>query len=217
MSQSNEVTPEEMPFSAQEWARTPKAVREFVLSLVAHVQALEDQIASLREQVNRNSRNSSRPPSSDGPEVIRKPRPRAKSGRKRGAQKGHRGTTRKLVPVEQVKEVHDVKPDVCRHCGQELMGEDPEPFRHQVTDIPPVIAEVAEYRLHTLACPECGIETRAELPAGVPQGAFGPRLQSMVSLLRSCPKITSEFCGKMFLPISTQEEQSNATKTRSSV
>ena len=187
MTQSNEVTqettPEEMPFSAEEWAQTPKAVQEFVLSLIAHVQALEVEIATLRERVSRNSRNSSQPPSGDGPEVPRKPRQRAKSGRKRGGQKGHQGAKRKLVPVEQVKEVHDVKPDVCSDCGQELAGEDPEPHRHQVTEIPPVVAEVIEYRLHTLTCPECGVETRAQLPAGVPQGAFGPRLQAMVSLL----------------------------------
>ena len=172
-----------MPFSGEEWARTPKAVQAFVLSLIAHVQALEIEIATLRERLNRNSRNSSRPPSSDGPDVSRKPRQRAKSGRKRGAQPGHEGTTRKLVSVERVKEVHDVKPDVCRHCGHELVGEDPEPYRHQVTEIPPVVAEVTEYRLHTLTCSECGAATRAKLPAGVPQSAFGPRLQAMVSLL----------------------------------
>jgi transposase len=34
-----------------------------------------------------------------------------------------------------------------------------------------------------LSCPACGTETCAELPPGVPQGAFGPRLQAMVSLL----------------------------------
>jgi transposase len=178
-----DTIPQQMPFSAEEWAQTPKAVQEFVLSLIAHVQALEAEIAVLHERVNRNSRNSSRPPSGDGPEVPRKRRRRAKSGRKRGAQEGHQGTTRKPVPVEQVKEVHDVKPDVCRGCGHELAGEDPEPYRHQVTEIPPVVAEVTEYHLHTLICPECGTETRAELPAGVPQGAFGPRLQAMVSLL----------------------------------
>jgi len=172
-----------MPFSAEEWAQTPEAVQEFVLSLLPHLQALETEIAALREQVNRNSRNSSQPPSGDGAEVPRKLRRRAKSGRKRGAQPGHKGTTRKLVPVEQAKELHDVKPQVCRRCGQELAGEDPEPYRHQVTDIPPVVAEVTEYRLHTLACLECGAETRAWLPTGVPQGAFGPRLQAMVSLL----------------------------------
>lgn len=190
MTQSNEVaqetTPEQMPFSAEEWAQTPRAVQEFVLSLMAHVQALEAEMVTLREQANRNSRNSSRPPSSDGPEVPRKPRQRAKSGRKRGGQKGHQGAKRKLVPVEQVKEVRDVKPDVCGDCGHELTGEDADPYRHQVTEIPPVVAEVTEYRLHTLTCPECGAETWAELPAGVPQGAFGPRLQAMVSLLSGC-------------------------------
>jgi len=187
MIQLNEVTPETtpepMPFSAEEWAQTPKAVQEFVLSLIVQVQALEAEITTLRERVNRNSRNSSRPPSSDGPEAPRKPRQRAKSGRKQGAQKGHQGVKRELVPVEQVKEVHDVKPDVCGDCGHELVGEDPEPHRHQVTEIPPVVAEVIEYRLHSLICPECGAETRAKLPVGVPQGAFGPRLQAMVSLL----------------------------------
>jgi len=187
MIQSKEVTPEttpeQMPFSAEEWAQTPKAVQEFVLSLVVHVQALEAEITTLRERVNRNSRNSSRPPSSDGAKVLRKPRQRAKSGRKRGAQKGHQGVKRELVPVEQVKEVHDVKPEVCGDCGHELMGKDPEPHRHQVTEIPPVVAEVIEYRLHSLICPECGAETSAQLPIGVPRGAFGPRLQAMVSLL----------------------------------
>ena len=187
MTQSSRVTqeaiPEQMSISAEEWAQTPKAVQEFILSLIAHVQRLEAEIATLRERVNRNSGNSSQPPSSDGPEVPRKSRKRTGSGRKRGGQKGHKGTTRKLVPVEQAKEMHDIKPDVCRRCGHELAGEDAKPHRHQVTEIPPVVAEVTEYRLHTLTCLECGIETRVELPAGVPQGAFGPRLQAMVSLL----------------------------------
>ena len=183
MSQPNEAMPEQMLFSAEEWQQTPKAVQEFVLSLVVRVQELETEVAVLRERVNRNSGNSSQPPSSDGPEAPRKPRRRAKSGRKRGGQPGHKGTRRKLVPVEQVKESHDLKPEACRRCGQALEGEDFEPYRHQVTKIPPVVAEVTEYRLHTLTCPGCGDKTRAELPAGVPQGAFGPRLQAMVSLL----------------------------------
>ena len=187
MAEANEAAQEteleQMPFSAEEWVQTPQAVQEFVLFLVARVQALEAEVAGLREQVNRNSGNSSQPPSSDGPQVPPKPRRQAKSGRKRGGQKGHPGAKRKLVPIDQVKEAHDVKPDTCRHCGHELEGTDPEPYRHQVMEIPPVVAEVAEYRIHTLTCSRCGINTRAELPDGVPQGAFGPRLQAMVSLL----------------------------------
>ncbi len=146
MSQSNEATPEPMPFSAEEWEQTPKVVQEFVLSLVVRVQELESEVVVLRERVNRNSSNSSQPPSSDGPEAPRKPRRRGKSGRKRGGQPGHKGARRKLVPVEQVKESHDVKPEACRHCGQALEGADREPYRHQVTEIPPVVAEVTEYR-----------------------------------------------------------------------
>lgn len=187
MTRSGETTQgtvlEQMPFSAEEWAQTPAAVQEIVLSLVDRVQVLEAEVAALREQLNRNSRNSSQPPSGDGPEVSPKSRRRAKSGRKRGGQPGHKGTRRKLVPIEQVKESHDVRPPVCHRCEQALEGEDREPQRHQVTEIPPVVAEVTEYRLHTLTCPKCHTETRAELPAGVPQGAFGPRLQAMVALL----------------------------------
>ena len=133
MNQSGKATTtlEQLPFSAEEWEQTPPAVQEFVLALIAHVQALEAEIAALRERLNRNSCNSSRPPSSDGPDVPRKSSRRAKSGRKRGAQPGHKGTTRKLVPIEQVKESHDVKADVCCRCGHALVGEDPEPYRHQ--------------------------------------------------------------------------------------
>jgi len=174
---------EQMPFSEAEWAQTPPAVQEFVLELIARVQRLETELSNLRERVNRNSRNSSKPPSSDGPDVPPKPGNQSQSKRKRGAQPGHRGTTRKLVPIEQVKESHDVKPEICRQCGHTLEGQDPEPYRHQVTEIPPVVAEVIEYRLHSLSCPACGVDTCAEAPAGVPQGAFGPRLQAMVSLL----------------------------------
>ena len=172
-----------MPFSAEEWHQTPPAVQEFVLSLHARVEALEAEVVELREQLNRNSSNSSQPPSSDGPDLASKPTGPSKRNRQRGGQPGHKGTTRKLVPLEQVKKSYDLKADQCRQCGQQLIGTDPEPYRHQVTDIPPVVAEVTEYRLHTLTCPDCGTGTRAELPTGVPSSAFGPRLQAMVSLL----------------------------------
>jgi transposase len=182
LSETIQAPQQQMPFSDEEWAQTPKAVQEFVLTLLARIQTLEAELADLREQVNRNSRNSSQPPSSDGPQGTPEPQKQTKSGRKRGGQKGHKGTTRKLVSVEQVKAVRDVKPEACRHCGHQLVGEDPKPYRHQVTEIPPVVAEVTEHRLHTLTCSECGTQTRAKLPAGVPRGAFGPRLQAMVSL-----------------------------------
>jgi len=174
---------EQMPFSAEEWDQTPAAVQKFVLSLLARIEELEAEVTELRERLNRNSRNSSQPPSSDGPETRPKSTDRSKESRSQGGQPGHQGRTRKLVPPEQVKRSYDLKAEHCRQCGHQLEGTDPKPYRHQVTDIPPVVAEVTEYRLHTLTCSACGSQTRAELPAGVPDSTFGPRLQGMVSLL----------------------------------
>ena len=62
-------------------------------------------------------------------------------------------------------------------------GDDPEPIRHQVAEVPPVQPVVDEYRLHRLTCPRCRTSTCATLPPGVPTGAFGPRLRAILSVL----------------------------------
>jgi transposase len=173
-----------LPVSAEDWAQTPKSVQALIVGLLSRLQALEVEVTRLREQINRNSGNSSQPPSRDGPGVVKhKGAEKKRSGRKRGGQVGHPGTQRKLVPVEALKAEYDLKPATCRCCGETLSGEDLHPYRHQVAEIPPVKVEVTEYRLHTITCSACGTATRAKLPAGVPQGGFGPRFQSMVSIL----------------------------------
>lgn len=174
---------EAMPVSAEDWAQTPASVQALVMGLLTRLQALEVEVAKLREQVKQNSGNSSKPPSSDGPGVVKGRIEKKRSGRKRGGQPGHPGAQRKLVAVEELKAEYDLKPDTCRCCGESLAGEDAHPYRHQVAEIPPVKIEVTEYRLHTLACERCGAETRAKLPEGVPQGGFGPRFQAQVSIL----------------------------------
>jgi transposase len=85
------------------------------------------------------------------------------------------------LPAEEVDEIQDHKPTECQGCGKRLKGADPSPLRHQVTEIPPIKPIVVEHRLHSLGCP-CGQRTRAELPKGVPSGAFGSRLQALVGL-----------------------------------
>jgi transposase len=183
----NEVLSENLlqalPVSAEDWAQTPQSVQALVVGLVTRLQALEAEVARLREQINRNSGNSSKPPSSDGPDVVKPDTKKKHSGRNRGGQMGHPGTNRKLVPVEKLKAEYDIKPTTCRCCGEKLSGEDTSPYRHQVAEVPPVKVEVTEYRLHRLTCTNCGTVTRAKLPEGVPQGGFGPRFQSMVSIL----------------------------------
>src|SRR4051795_8898794 len=148
----------------------------------ALVQCLEQRIADLEERLGKNSTNSSRPPSSDPPSVKRRP-PAPASGKKRGGQTGHHRQARALVPTEQLRQVIECKPPKCRCCGDEFLGDDPEPIRHQVAELPPVTPVVDEYRLHRLTCPRCRTTTCAALPPGVPTGAFGPRLRAVLSVL----------------------------------
>src|SRR4051812_33004819 len=88
-------------------------------ALQAESVVLHERVRELEARLGQTSANSSRPPSSDPPQVP--PRPKAPpSGRRRGGQQGHRGTYRALLPVEQADEVIVVVPEVCRHCQQPL-------------------------------------------------------------------------------------------------
>ena len=64
---------------------------EQVNSLSKTIDELNATIKELREQLNKNSGNSSKPPSTDGFKKVNKSL-REKSGKKRGGQKGHQGT-----------------------------------------------------------------------------------------------------------------------------
>lgn len=152
------------------------------------VEYYEKRIAKLEAEVRdvtawhkQNSQNSSKPPSSDGPRVKRKP-PQPPSGRKPGGQPGHTPYQRALVPVEKVAAVITCRLEQCRRCGQRLTGSDPEPWRHQVVELPPVQPQLVEYQLHRLRCSGCRSTTYGELPAGVSATCYGPRLPSIAAL-----------------------------------
>src|SRR5688572_16175697 len=126
----------DLGISEQEWNQLPAAVRTTLLSLrqqvrlleirhtayekqlaalreqVAQVDDLKAEIAELRERLGQNSSNSSKPPSSDPLSSKAKP-PREPKGRKRGGQPGHHGSTRKLVPAEEVDHIFELKPASC--------------------------------------------------------------------------------------------------------
>jgi transposase len=172
----------QIPFIPEIWERIPPEAQAYIRALESRVAALEATVQQLREQVQQTSRTSSRPPSSDPPQALGKRPRREPTGRRPGGQPGHEGQARALVPVAEVDVVVPVKPERCHHCQHLLQGEDPQPQRHQVTEIPPVKPVVTEYQLHRLVCPSCGEETRAEVPAGVPTGGFGPRVQAITAL-----------------------------------
>src|SRR5215813_13549609 len=115
------------PLPPELWEQIPPHVRagveviiadqgQRIAALEAQVVSLQQQLRVLRERLSQNSQNSSKPPSSDGPHVKRKP-PTEPSGRKPGGQPGHPGHRRALVPLEEVDEVVACLPSNCRRCG----------------------------------------------------------------------------------------------------
>lgn len=152
--------------------------------LQARVAQLEARVAELERQLGLNSSNSSKPPSSDPPKAWWKRSRKKKSGRKRGGQPGHDPHFRALVPVEQVADLTVVRPKRCDCCGSTRIEIDAgHPRRHQVVEIPPIQPTVSEWQLLSGTCLDCGHVVVARLPAGIPCGSFGPRLQSLVALL----------------------------------
>lgn len=57
------------------------------------------------------------------------------------------------------------------------------PWHHPVIDLPESLTVTTEYHMLKVQCSECGAQTRAELPAGVESGAFGPRLRATIVML----------------------------------
>jgi transposase len=175
--------------SPQDWDATPESVQILVCTLLATVAELQQvvgqlqgRVRQLEEQVGKTSRNSSKPPSSDPPHVKKAP-PKEKGTRKRGGQPGHEGHGRGLKPPEEVIRFEVSRPSSCEVCGTLLMGEDPQPRRHQVCELPEIKPEIIEYQIHTLACLQCGHETTGETPIGMPPGSFGSRVQAVTALL----------------------------------
>lgn len=174
------------------YAQGREPVVEVLLALSARLEAQDAQLSKLAERVGgleqrlkRDSHNSSLPPSQDPPWAAKRGRSRG-TGRKRGGQPGHTGHGRSLFPIERVSEVVDHWPQRCS-CGH-VLGEDDQkpsgaPARHQVAELPPLAVEISEHRLQRVCCPSCGRTVRAELPAGVPRGCFGPKLEAAIAAL----------------------------------
>lgn len=148
---------------------------------------LELRVKELESQVNQNSRNSSRPPSSD---IYRsKPAfPRLKGG-KVGGKEGHDGVTLKMV--DHVDHVVEHLQGVCEHCGKVHFQE---PLvvrgRRQVFDIPPPRIEVTEHRVLDWLCCGCHHENQGVFPPSVSAPAqYGLRLQTMSVLLNNAYSI----------------------------
>jgi transposase len=154
-----------------------------VVELKRQVEALTQLVLTLKEQLDRNSGNSNKPPSSDSPGERAERRGKNKSDKKRGGQPGHSGSTRKLVPSEQVTEFKNLFPPECENCWAALpQTSDPSAQRFQSIELPQPKPHVIEWLRHCVACPRCNHRTWASTES-IPASPFGPRLSSVIALL----------------------------------
>src|SRR5437588_1171192 len=130
------MTQEEELQALREENRTLKALVAELLPLKEQLAWANARIKELEDREAKDSRTSSKPPSSDG--LGRLPRrSRPPSGKRPGGQAGHPGHT--LAMVEQPDEVVYHHPQVCPGCGEDLrcvagcLAE-----RRQVLDLPDI-------------------------------------------------------------------------------
>jgi transposase len=142
-----------------------------------------EQLRQLRDANGRNSTNSSIPPSQNPLQAPKPKTAKKPSGRRPGGQPGHADTSPGIIPPELVTEPPIVcVPPTCRHCQAPLTNCDDLVAIHQVVELPPIVPEVREYHCHSSTCEQCGQNTTAALPDGVPSGGYGPRLQAFIGL-----------------------------------
>jgi transposase len=141
-----------------------------IAMFVAQIALLEKRIEELAARLNRNSRNSNKPPSSDSPyknnpQISREAKPRRNRegyGRQR------------LEPTE----THHVLPVFCT-CGSARYKEPQPYYTHQVVELPEVELIVEDYVLYQAQCSECGKMAKGEIPQEKRTG-YGPRLSAMI-------------------------------------
>jgi transposase len=138
-------------------------------------QALE-KIAKLEEQLNRNSKNSSKPPSTD-----QKSNTQGNQKKSRGPRIGR---SRSPFPSDRVDTHVQCSQENCPHCGSVAIELSCMPAeKWQQAELPEVRAIVTEYELLKYCCLECGKNSTASLPSGVPDSAFGPKLMGLLATL----------------------------------
>jgi transposase len=141
-----------------------KKQQEIIAAQAAVIKELTARIETLEDQVNKNSKNSNKPPASDG--LAKALAFKRERGRRHGGKSVHKGKTLELV--ENPKQVVPLLPQNCV-CGQPVDKEKVvQGERRQVFDLPEPKLEVTEYQKLTRRCAHCGLVVSGEFPPTVP-------------------------------------------------
>lgn len=180
----------------------PPEVIAYIIHLHERIDQLEARVKDLESRLNLNSKNSGKPPSTDG--YARKVRDKRNSDKKkRGGQPGHPGNTLSKTSNPDFIEIH--KPEICSICGNSLedgtfIGVE----KRQIFDLPPPPEiKVTEHQSFTIQCAHCGNRNLGEFPDNVVTSVqYGPRIKSYLAYLVHYQLIpyerVTELCSDLF-------------------
>ena len=188
-----------------------EAVVKLFIELEGKYQELEARIKELEARLNKDSHNSSKPPTSDGLKKGRKHGLRHKSGKKSGGQEGHEGHRLELVEDPKHIVVHAVTR--CQKCQASLEWVEAEGYKkRQVFDLPEVVTlEVTEHQAEVKHCPHCGEVSQGEFPEEVSQETqYGPRVRSQMVYFNSYQLVPLERTAEIIADLYQQEVSEGA-------
>jgi len=157
-------------------------LREFVDNLNRENQTLKEKLAASKK----NSRNSSKPPSSDFVKPP-KPEPKANEGkRKQGGQPGHPKHERPLYPTDQIDNFHPYAYPSCPDCGGNvILRLDIEPRRKQQLEIEEIPTVKEEHCCYAVWCEACQKIHYKPFPESVVKaGFFQERITALVAYMK---------------------------------
>jgi transposase len=192
------------------------AVATQVAELAQQLAKQGEVLQEVQTRLTKTSRNSSKPPSSDGYGKVKRTESLRKSGDKpNGGQPGHDGQT--LMALEHPDQTLTYEVPSCAHCQASLQGVEVVGYEErQVFDMPAIRIEVTAHRAQLKVCPACGRTNKGPFPEAVTQAVqYGPTVNTWAAYFTNQHHIPVERTTKIFADL-VQHRVSEATVLKAS-